>query len=87
MPDIVRVRNITGDELSVGLLGRAVDADCVTDFVGKVVDEADDHYLIESGNPPVVHAWPKAMWSLESGYTPTAPADQADGDTPKGEVE
>lgn len=72
MPDIVRVRNITGDELSVGLLGRSVEADCVADFAGKVTEEGDDCYLIESGQPPAVHAWPKAMWSLESGFQPTA---------------
>ncbi len=68
MPDMVRVRNITTDDLAVGLLGRAVAADSIADFPGRVVAENDDHYLIETGNPPVEHAWPKATWSVE---TPT----------------
>lgn len=80
MPSVVRLRFLgTAPVLAVGL-GREVTPDELCEVPGTVLSEwtppgADkpvpvaedaDHYLIETGNPPVVRAWPKAVWRNET---------------------
>lgn len=66
MPDLVRLRFIGPHPVSVPALGRDVEPDCIADFPGSVLEDAADHYLIESGNPPEPRAWPKSMWANET---------------------
>lgn len=81
MPDIVRLRYTGSGPVLVTPLGRAVDPDNLVEFAGRVLThhppahaDADpqpvpadaDYYLIESGNPPVVRAWPKSLWANET---------------------
>lgn len=80
MPPIVRLRFVgTVPVLAVGL-GRQVKPDELVEVPGVVLTEWTppgetkpvpvlenaDHYLIESGNPPVVRAWPKTLWRNET---------------------
>ncbi len=80
MPDIVRLRYVGAAPAAVPSLACEVKPDRIYELPGKVltehippgadkpepVDEAADHYLIESGNPPQVQAWPKSMWRNET---------------------
>ena len=71
MPDVVRLRNVGDHDLEVAPLGmRLVGADHVVDVPGRLVEDAEDFYLIESGNPPDVRAWPKATLRVESAAKP-----------------
>lgn len=70
MPDIVRLRYTGPDSVTIAVLGRQVDPDCIVDFPGKVLDEQDDSYLIETGNPPETRAWPKSRWRDETATRP-----------------
>lgn len=67
MPDILRLRYLGAETVSVAVLGKEVEPDCVIDFPGRLIDEGDDHYLIESGNPGETRAWPKSRWANETG--------------------
>jgi hypothetical protein len=66
MPDVVRLRYLGAEPVAVAVLGREVEPDCLLDFGGKVLDEQDDCYVIETGNPPEVRAWPKSRWANET---------------------
>jgi hypothetical protein len=66
MPDVVRLRYLGTHTVTVAVLGREVEPDCLLDFAGKLVDEQDDCYVIESGNPPETRAWPKTSWRDET---------------------
>jgi len=66
MPDVVRLRYLGADTVTVAVLGREVEPDCLLDFPGVVVEEQDDCYLIELGNPPETRAWPKSRWRDET---------------------
>ncbi len=80
MPSVVRLRFLgTAPVLAVGL-GREVQPDELCEVPGTVlsewtapgekepkpVPEDADYYLIETGNPPVVRAWPKSKWRNET---------------------
>ena len=67
MPDIVRLRYLGADTVAVSVLGKEVEPDCLVDFPGQVLEDNDDHYLIETGNPPELRAWPKSRWRDETG--------------------
>ena len=56
MPDFVRLRNITRDELTVAPLGRRVGADCVVDV------PRDVHAR---------YAWSETVWRNETPAKPT----------------
>lgn len=73
MPDVVRLRYIGAAPVTVPMLGREVEPDCIVDFPGKVITTApegaawgDDAIHIESGNPPDVRAWPSSLWRDET---------------------
>lgn len=66
MPDLVRLRFLGTTPVTVPLLGRDVEPDCIVDVPGRVSEEQDDCLLIESGNPPDVRAWPKSLWRNET---------------------
>ncbi len=76
MPDIVRLRNVSGVPLEVAPLNdRTVGDGDTIDLAGRLLTEKDaaergvdwpgDAYLIEAGNPPVVRAWPHAQWRTD----------------------
>ena len=69
MPDILRMRYLGIETASVPVIGKEVEPDCLVDFPGAVIEDNEDHYLIESGNPPELRAWPKSRWRNE---TPTS---------------
>ncbi len=55
MPDIVRLRNITTDDLLVAPLQRIVRADCVVDIARPLYEQ---------------YAWPEAVWRDETPTKP-----------------
>lgn len=55
---------------AVVAVGRDVVPDELVEFAGRIVEDADDHYLIESGNPPTPRAWPKSLWFNETPPPP-----------------
>lgn len=73
MPTILRLRYLGQAPALVPVLGRQVDVDELVDVPGRHVTEAeagcpvpDDAYLIATGNPPEVRAWPHSMWRDET---------------------
>ena len=66
MPDILRLRYLGGETVTVPVIGKEVEPDCLVDVPGVLLEEFDDHYLIESGNPPENRAWPKSRWRNET---------------------
>jgi hypothetical protein len=69
MPDLVRLRYVGDNPVTVAVLGRSVEPDHLLDFAGALVEESDDCYLIEVGNPPELRAWPKTLWLDETMKT------------------
>lgn len=51
MPDLVRLRNVSKQDLVVAPLGRVVGADCVVDIPRDVFER---------------YAWPATVWSNET---------------------
>lgn len=67
MPDVLRVRYLGDATAVVPLAGGAeVAPDCVFDVPGRLVDEAGDHYLIETGNPAEQRALPRSLYRVET---------------------
>lgn len=68
MPDILRVRFLGDHVCDIPLAGGLVQPDTVFTLPGKVVadNEADDHVLIETGNPPEQRALQRALFRVEN---------------------
>jgi len=66
MPDVVRLRYLGAEAVSVPVIGKQVEPDCIVDFPGVVLEDNEDHYLIETGNPPEQRSWAKFRWCNET---------------------
>lgn len=78
--NVVRLRYLGTAPVNAAAIGREVKPEELAEFPGSVLTEWTppgakepvpagedaDHYLIESGNPPVVRAWPKTVWRNET---------------------
>lgn len=72
MPDILRVRFLGDHDCDIPLAGGLIQPDTVFTLPGKVVadSEADDHVLIETGNPPEQRALQRALFRIEKTAKP-----------------
>lgn len=68
MPDVVRLRYVGAGPVLVPAIGQQVEPDHLVEVPGQLLAVAEDadHYLIESGNPAQVRAWPKSLWRNET---------------------
>lgn len=75
MPDILRLRYVGAAPVSVPVLGKEVQPDCLVEVPGRIVthdadgkpiEHAADCFLAEVGNPPTVRAWPLSTWRDET---------------------
>lgn len=64
VPDLVRLRNIGGQDLAVAPLGgRVVGADCIIDITGRQHAHQD---TCRTDGCPGCRVWPAAVWRNET---------------------
>lgn len=70
MPDLVRLRNISGQDLSVAALaGRVVGADCLLDITRRQYEHQE---TCRADECPGCRVWPEAIWRDETPRRPSA---------------
>lgn len=68
MPDILRIRFLGDSTVFIPDAGREVEPDTVFELPGKVLedDEAADHVLVETGNPPDRRCLARSLFRVEN---------------------
>lgn len=63
MPDLVRLRNVSGQDLSVAPLRRTVEADCIVEIPRRVYEHQETCSRDDCAGCRV---WPDATWRNET---------------------
>lgn len=76
MPDVLRVRYLGNETVSIPLAGREVEPDCVFELPAKLTEWADgetppdDAAVVDFGNPPQRVALPHSLYRVETPAKP-----------------